>query len=162
VPRAASPGSDIRTFVIGAPGSEPARVTLSKIAKQGGTAPEGCDPSGGKCHFDMTEQSDFSASLTKALAEIAGQAVTCELPLPASKDKDFDPKLVNVIYSSGDSRDAQLIPEDTRTGCDTAQGWQYNEDVTRIRLCGSICTEVRTNPKARVDVILGCPVVAPE
>jgi len=162
VPRAASPGSDIRTFVIGAPGSEPARVSLSKIALKGGTAPEGCDPERGDCHFDMTRETDFSASLSSALAQIAGQAVTCELPLPAAKEKDFDPKLVNVIFSSGDSTTARLVPEDDRTGCDTAQGWQYNEDVTRIRLCGSVCTDVRTDPKARVDVILGCPVVAPQ
>jgi hypothetical protein len=67
-----------------------------------------------------------------------------------------------VIYSSGDSSDARLIPEDSRTGCDTAQGSQYNENVTRIRLCGAACADVRSNPKARVDVILGCPVIAPE
>jgi hypothetical protein len=160
--RAASPGSDIRTFVIGAPGSEPARVSLSKIARNGGTAPPGCDPAQGDCHFDMTRGADFSASLSEALAAIAGEAITCELPLPAAKDTDFDPKLVNVIFSSGDSSSARIVPEDTRTGCDTAQGWQYNDDVTRIRLCGSVCSDVRTDPKARVDVILGCPVVAPQ
>jgi hypothetical protein len=161
VPLAASPGADIRTFVIGAPGSEPARVVLSKIALKGGTAPQGCDPERGDCHFDMTREADFSASLSTALAQIAGEAITCELPLP-SKKKDFDPKLVNVIFSSGDSSNARLVPEDDRTGCDTAQGWQYNEGITRSRLCGSICSDVRTDPKARVDVILGCPVVAPQ
>jgi hypothetical protein len=103
-----------------------------------------------------------SASLTKALAAISGRAVTSELPLPAAKDDGFDPKLINVIYSSGDSSDARLVQEDSRSACDTAQGWQYNEDVTRIRLCGSVCDDVRSNPKARVDVILGCTVVAPQ
>ncbi|HKP62707.1 MAG TPA: VWA domain-containing protein, partial [Polyangiales bacterium] len=161
--RAASPGSDIRTFVIGAPGSEPARTSLSLIARQGGTAPAGCSPERGDCHFDMTREPDFSASLTEALVAIAGQAVTCELPLPAAaRGDDFDPKLVNVIYSSGDASNARLVPEDSRSGCESAQGWQYNADVTRIRLCGRVCDEVRADPKARLDVILGCPVVAPQ
>lgn len=132
------------------------------MAREGGTAAEDCDPSRGDCHFDVTRASDFSASLTKALTDIAGEAVTCELPVPAPEDGEFDPKLVNVIYSVGDVSTARVVPEDTRSGCETAEGWQYNEDVTRIRLCGTVCNDVRTNPKARVDVILGCPVVAPQ
>jgi hypothetical protein len=149
--------------VIGAPGSEPARTALSLIARKGGTAPAGCAPERGDCHFDMTREPDFSTSLSQALVSIAGQAVTCELPLPAAaRGDDFDPKLVNVIYSSGDSSSARLVPEDSRSACDSAQGWQYNDDITRIRLCGRVCDEVRADPKARLDVILGCPVVAPQ
>jgi hypothetical protein len=158
---AASPGSDIRTFAIGAPGSEGARTALSEIALKGGTAPPGCDPKQGNCHFDMTQQSDFSASLVRALGAIAGQAVSCELPVPAAEHGKLDPSLVNVVYSSGDASSAHVVPQDMRTGCDSAQGWQYSGDSTRIKLCGSICDDVRSNSKARVDVILGCPVVGP-
>jgi hypothetical protein len=150
---AASPGSDIRTFAIGAPGSEGARTALSEIALKGGTAPPGCDPKQGNCHFDMTQQSDFSASLVRALGAIAGQAVSCELPVPAAEHGKLDPSLVNVVYSSGDASSAHVVPQ--------AQGWQYNGDSTRIKLCGSICDDVRSNSKARADVILGCPVVGP-
>lgn len=89
-----------------------------------------------------------------------GTSQTCELPIPTTSD--FDPKLVNVIYSSGDTSTARIVPEDSLSGCDAAQGWQYNEQVTRIRLCGKVCDDVRSDPKVRVDVILGCPVVAPQ
>jgi hypothetical protein len=109
----------------------------------------------------MTQQSDFSASLVRALGAIAGQAVSCELPVPAAEHGKLDPSLVNVVYSSGDASSAHVVPQDMRTGCDSAQGWQYNGDSTRIKLCGSICDDVRSNRKARVDVILGCPVVGP-
>ena len=55
------PGVGIRTFVIGAPGSEAARTVLSQIAKNGGTGAPGCDPAQGNCHFDMTKGKDFGA-----------------------------------------------------------------------------------------------------
>jgi hypothetical protein len=51
VPKAAAPGVGIRTFVIGAPGSEPARTVLSTLAQRGGTGAPGCDPQLGNCHF---------------------------------------------------------------------------------------------------------------
>jgi hypothetical protein len=57
--RVDDPGSGIRTFVVGVPGSEPARTVLSSIAKQGGTAADGCDPQLGNCHFDMTMAKDL-------------------------------------------------------------------------------------------------------
>jgi hypothetical protein len=69
----------IRTWVIGAPGSENARSMLSQIAKAGGTAKAGCDvgnsPTTGNCHYDMT-QGDFATTFAKALQEILS-AVTC-------------------------------------------------------------------------------------
>jgi hypothetical protein len=161
VPKAASPGADIRTFVIGVPGSEPARAVLSEIALQGGTAPEGCDVDAGECHFDMTRQSDFAAALSRALTAITNRAASCELPLPSSSMSALDLNRVNVVYAPGDGSAARVIGQDARTGCDTAQGWQYSADSTRIVLCGAICDSVRSDAHARVDVVLGCPVQGP-
>jgi hypothetical protein len=56
----------IKTWVIGAPGSEPARHMLSNLARAGGTARKDCDPgndadpTSGNCHYDMTESSRAS------------------------------------------------------------------------------------------------------
>ena len=79
-PKAASYG--IQTWVIGAPGSEPARATLSNLAIAGGTrrsdtcTPGGADAAVGDCHYDMTTTGDFKAALQGALTHIM-EVVTC-------------------------------------------------------------------------------------
>ena len=163
VPKAAGPGVGIRTFVIGAPGSEPARSVLSQIAKSGGTAPEGCDVDAGNCHFDMTTQRDFDQALADALSQIAGRALSCVLPIPKPSGVELDPQLVNVIYSPADGSPPQLLSKDDRAPCDSgANGWQYADNSDKIRLCGPTCDRVRADRGARVDVVLGCPVHGPE
>jgi hypothetical protein len=164
VPKAIAPGADIRTFVIGAPGSEPARTVLSQIASRGGTGQAGCNPAAGDCHFDMTKQSDFSAALTGALAAISGMTTRCELPLPAADGKSdhVDLSRLNVVYTASQGGAARVVPQDTRLDCDRgANGWQYSTDTGTIRLCGSSCEQIRSDPSARLDVVLGCPVQLP-
>jgi hypothetical protein len=164
VPKAAAPGVGIRTFVIGAPGSEPARSVLSSIAKNGGTALPGCDVTAGTCHFDMTVRTQFDKALADALSQIAGRALSCELSLPTDHlDDDVDRKRVNVVYSPADGSAPTLIVQDDRAGCDDgADGWQYTADAKKIRLCGAACERVRADRGARVDVVLGCLVRGPE
>jgi hypothetical protein len=157
VPKAAAPGVGIKTFVIGAPGSEPARRVLSQIAKNGGTAQDGCDVALGNCHFDMTTQTSFDQALADALTKIAGRALSCELPMPRSDNVQVDPQLVNVVYSPPDRSKPSLILRDDRSPCDSgADGWQYADNATKIVLCGKACDKVRGNRGARVDVVLGC------
>jgi Mg-chelatase subunit ChlD len=163
VPKAASPGAAIRTFVIGVPGSESARSALSRIAKNGGTAPDGCDVQQGNCHFDMTMVADLGQALSKALTQIAGQTLSCEVELPAPEQGTLDLKLINVVYTPHGGSDAILLYQDNHAGCDQgADGWQYAADNTKIRLCGPTCDNVRADPNARVEVVLGCPVQGPQ
>jgi hypothetical protein len=82
-PKAA--GYGIQTWVIGAPGSEPARATLSNLAIAGTTRrSDACvpgsasDPTVGDCHYDMTT-GDFRTALEGALAHIM-EVVTCRDP----------------------------------------------------------------------------------
>ena len=76
-PQALSMG--IRTWVIGAPGSENARSMLSHLAKAGGTGKPNCNvgntPTTGNCHYDMT-MGDFATTFSMGLAEIL-TAVRC-------------------------------------------------------------------------------------
>jgi hypothetical protein len=161
VPKAAGPGVGIKTFVIGAPGSEPARSVLSQIAKNGGTAPSDCDVAKGNCHFDMTTQPNFDQALSDALSQIAGRALSCELPVPRPDGGQVDPLLVNVVYSPADGSEPSLILKDDRKACDSgADGWQYADNMAKIQLCGPSCDKVKKNPGARVDVVLGCAVRA--
>jgi hypothetical protein len=161
VPKAAGAGSHIKTFVIGVPGSEPARSVLSEIAQEGGTAADGCDPKLGNCHFDMTKESDLASALAKALAKITGQTIACELPVPQPDQGALDLGAVNVVYTPGKSgAQATLVTQDAHKPCEAgANGWQYTADHTQIRLCGALCDTIRADTGARVDVALGCPVV---
>lgn len=162
VPEAAGPGVGIKTFVIGAPGSEPARRVLSQIAVLGGTSQPGCSVEQGTCHFDMTRRPEFGAALAEALATIAGRTLSCELPLPSSIDSDVDPSRVNVVYTPSPGAKAEVILKDDRAACNAgANGWQY-AGAGRLRLCGPACDRIRTDLKARVDVVLGCRVRVPQ
>jgi hypothetical protein len=162
VPKALADGVNIRTFVVGVPGSEAARTVLSQIAKNGGTAAVGCDASLGNCHFDMTRERELGAALQRALQKIAGQTLTCDLALPRPKSGPVDLKLVNVVFTPNQAR-ARVLPQDNHAPCDGgADGWQYNAANDQIRLCGDTCTAVRGDRGARIDVVLGCPVIGPD
>lgn len=168
IPKAIS--VNIRTFVIGAPGSESNRGLLSKIAFTGGTAVnpdcdhESTDPEpGAECHFDMTATTNFAADLARALEQITGRtAEQCEFDVPAPDDDvEVDPTKVNVDYfENGDRMDAsrhvELLRDDTLPCDEGAEGWQYLEGNTRIRICGSVCERVRADPGPEVVVSLGC------
>jgi hypothetical protein len=80
-PKAAAYG--IKTWVIGAPGSEPARSTLSNLAIAGDTQRStdctpgsSANPTTGDCHYDMTT-GDFRVALQTALDHIMA-VVTCQ------------------------------------------------------------------------------------
>jgi hypothetical protein len=75
-------GVGIKTWVIGAPGSESGRATLSNLAIAGGTRRSSIctpgsttDPLVGDCHYDMT-MGDFESTLSEAVGHILS-VVTC-------------------------------------------------------------------------------------
>lgn len=158
---------NIRTFVIGAPGSELARGFLSDMAYRGGTAKQGgncnhSDPNGttGDCHFDMTNTQNFAADLSGALLDISGAALGCEFSVPVVPDAD--PTEVNVQYTLP-GQDPICIKQDETVACEQgANGWQFarNPDgsvnLNKVVLCGEYCDLVESNPSIQVDVILGC------
>ncbi len=161
VPNSALVG--IRTFAIGAPGSEKSRSFLSQIAWAGGTGKsptcnhKATPPDLGDCHFDLTDESvDLATELNAALAAITKEALTCEYDIPAADGGPVDYGRVNVIYSPANG-DSQLIPKDTSSACATADGWQYSADGKRIVLCGPACDTVRADDReGSVSIQLGC------
>ena len=156
---------NIRTFVIGAPGSEQARSLLSQIAWEGGTASStSCSHGGaradrGDCHFDMTESTDLAADLNAALQEISRTKIlSCEYAVPENPDgTGVDLNKVNVTFTPGGG-DAERIPQ-TDGDCDTDDGWQYSPDFAKIRLCGGVCDRVQADAEGEVSIELGCPTV---
>ncbi|MFT3770295.1 MAG: VWA domain-containing protein [Minicystis sp.] len=153
---------NIRTFVIGAPGSEPARAFLSQIAYAGGTprdpackhnpAPDDV----GDCHFDMTDPNlDFATALNDALSKISGKAIACELDVPTAVGDQVDYDKVNVTFTPGTGPDVDFF-QDNQPCNGGANGWQYNADKSKIELCGDACKMVKSDPKGKISIALGC------
>ncbi len=162
VARARSVG--IRTFVVGAPGSEAARSMLSEVAFQGGTARSASCSHGalavtdGDCHVDLSLTGQtFNTALSSALLEASRLAIPCEVELPANLDRnvvDFDRAVVRMVSGQGAT---SRIDEDRTAGCDDgANGWQYEDGHARVVLCGSACAALRNDRAAKITVELGC------
>lgn len=160
IPEAASAlGRGMKTFVIGSPGSEDARESLSQMAEAGGTAASDCSHDGPRyCHFDMTQEPDFAAALRDALASISGLALSCAYDIPEPPNGGtLDPAKVNVVFTPpGGER--EVILQSPNGGCTT--GWQYSADQTQIQLCGETCERVRSS-SGRLSLEFGCATRGP-
>jgi hypothetical protein len=154
---------NIKTFVIGAPGSEDGRSLLSQMA-YGGLTPRtsSCEhgdasASVGDCHFDMTTSTDFASELASALGSIAGDAsLSCQLDIPRNPSGGgVDLNQVNVTFTTGEGDVLHVLRDDN--SCEAgADGWQYSTDGTKIVLCGPICDRAR-NDGGEIEIVLGCP-----
>jgi von Willebrand factor type A domain-containing protein len=144
----------IRTFVIGSPGSEDARGSLSRMAEAGGTAATGCSHTGPAfCHFDMTRERDLAAGLGAALEAISGQALSCQYALPRPPAGEvLDPAKVNVLFTPQNGTE-ELIGQSLDPGC--ADGWRYSQDFSQIQLCAATCARVKSDDGA-VSLEFGC------
>lgn len=160
----------VKTFVIGAPGSEGSgsidddfRPVLSAMAKAGGMAPATCFTSTEPyCHYDLTNTNDLGASLEEALAVITG-AITCELAIPAPPDGEvFDEERVKMILTDNAGTATEIPWDKTATGTCPAGNdafWIYSSDKQSIILCGSACANAKAVTDGRLDVSFGCKAV---
>lgn len=124
-------------YVIGVPGSEVYADLLNQIAQAGGTART--DDDGGAQYYAVTttDQTAFTATLSKVAATITG---SCTLTLDAVPP---DPTLVNVFL------DGQPLAQ---MG---SNGWTI--DGATVTLLGSSCQEVVNGDVLDVRVVAGCP-----
>jgi hypothetical protein len=150
---------DIRTFVIGSPGSEAARDELSRMALGGLTSPDGCTHDGPEfCHFDMTQEEDFAAALNEALREITARALACDYEIPPAPF-GLDLKL-DAISVSLEAGDGTVLPLSRAAGNGCAGDWQVSEDGQTINICPDACDTVQNallqDPEARIQVRFEC------
>jgi hypothetical protein len=157
VEAAAAAARGIRTFVIGAPGSEDARGDLSRMAEAGGTATAQCSHAGPNyCHFDMTRETDLGAGLTNALSIISGVALSCRYAVPQPPTGSLlDPGKVNVLFTPPGGAQ-ELIGRSVDTSC--SEGWEYAQGETQIRLCGSTCDRVQAS-EGSLTLQFGCSTI---
>ncbi|MET0791057.1 MAG: hypothetical protein ABW061_06005, partial [Polyangiaceae bacterium] len=158
----AKASNNVRTFVIGSPGSEMSsqggmdmRPWLSAAATAGGTATPGCSDAGPAfCHLDMTQAPDFGAALQAGLASIAGQVVDpCTFTIPPPPNgQSIDPNLTNLILTAADGSAKLVLPDNSGT---CTEGWQF-DGTNQVVLCSQTCSEVKADPQAHVQVVFGC------
>lgn len=135
----------IKTFVVGLPG---VNVTIAnQIAAAGGTTSA----------VLATDPTKIEEGFRDALATVRGKALPCDFALPTKVLKgEVSYALVNVQYSKGGAPPAQTILQDA--ACTGGEGWRYDDPAkpTRVVLCPKTCETVRSDPKAKIDILLGC------
>lgn len=151
----------IRTFVVGVPGSEAFKATLSETAQIGGSGSSGCSHGGPNyCHFDMTGYTtpdELGSNLLAALGDIKGQVVSCVYEIPQNPEGGtIDYSYVNVRYTPGDGSAPQDLYYDE--AC-SGPGWHYDDatNPSKIMVCPDTCNTLKADLSPRVDVLFGCP-----
>jgi|SRR5688572_25878051 hypothetical protein len=153
----AATDEDVKTFLIGVPGSESNRRWMSEAAILGGTAPAGCSVDGGPngnayCHFDMTTAPDFAAALRAGLNTVLGVVSPCSFSFAEPPNgMMIDPTKINVLLNDGEE-DTLIVRDDVD---DCTEGWQLTSD-NKILLCSDTCERVQSNPGITVDLTFGC------
>jgi hypothetical protein len=150
---AAQGAPPVKTFVIGAPGSESAGSFLSQVAVNGQTPRSvDCSPAAANCHYQIGA-ANFQSDLQAALDQIAGQLQDCIFAIPQGSE-EVDPNKVNVVVeTSGGSIQ-------TYKDVSHQDGWDYtDESHTTIELFGPACEAYKAEEGAKVSIVLGCETV---
>lgn len=150
--QAAGGAPQIKTFVIGSPGSEGAGQFLSQLAVNGLTQKSpGCSPSAKDCHYQIG-QANFQQDLEMVLNEITGKISECVFALPAGED--VDPDYVNVVVETANGED-HIYKDTSHT-----DGWDYTDDThTKVELYGPACESFKAEKGAKVNIVLGCKTI---
>jgi hypothetical protein len=145
----------IQTYVIGVGTDrggnvQAALAALSQIAQAGGT--------GQALMVDTTQ--NVEQQFIDAMNKIRGAALqSCEFQIPAAgASGPLDFGKVNVTFTPNGGTQSELLQAPGAAQCPAAGGWYYDDAAhpTRVLLCPSTCQAVKADPKAQVDLLLGC------
>lgn len=152
---------NVKTFIIGSPGSEEGLAWLSMAAFMGGTGKPGCNPNAGAagplCHMDMTTATDFSAALREGLAQVVQAVSGCKFDVPtesADGTQQVDTNEINPIIKYGDGN-AELVGRDNASGESCTEGFRLLS-ATQLELCQDTCSRFMADSKATMQLIFGC------
>lgn len=127
--------ANIRTFVVGMPGSEVYARTLDALASVGGTA---------RATLPRYYAVSDAAALSSALTEIGSSVtISCDVELAQPPD---DPALVNVYF------DEQVVPRDPENG------WDYR-GAAAFSLSGDACRTLQSGAVREVQIAYGCQTI---
>ncbi len=138
----------IETHVIALQDTGLSLAPLNQIAAAGSA------DGAGLAHFvSVGEAGQTSSGIALALASVRDRVASCEIDVSASDAGTFDPHTVNVVASFGGIIDTLSYSPD----CATGNGWNYTDGTsTRIHLCSTSCSEVRSQASSQMFVSFGC------
>ena len=145
---AALQSSGVNTYAIGFEGSNPDQI--NQLALAGGT----------KQGIFVDPGPTAEQQLVMALNAIRGETLSCDFVMPAPSDLSMklDPKRVNVTFtpSLGSPGTFSQVPD--QSACGARKSWYYDVPASpsRVFLCPAACDLVRADPKAALEVLLGC------
>ncbi len=145
----------VSTYVVGVVDGTLAAnaANLSRVAVAGGTKrADGCEKTQ-SCFYPVSAKT-FEADITKAFADIEMKAFSCtfDVPTPAAGLPDYD--LVNVTLEDEAGKSTTVAHDAAKTS-----GWEFVAGKTKIQLFGAACTAVKTAPKTKVQVVVGCKTI---
>jgi hypothetical protein len=142
--------SSVKTFAIGAPGSELAADLLGEIAKRGGTARSpSCNALAGECHYQLLA-GDYENQLGEVLDTIAGLVGDCTFEVPNGNDQ-ANPDAVNVGIETKDG--IEVVYRDPNHN----DGWDFvSAEKDQVQLWGAACDLYNSAAQNRALIVLGC------
>jgi hypothetical protein len=142
--------NSVKTFAIGAPGSELASDLLGEVAKLGGTARSSdCSAFSGECHYQLLS-GDFENQLGEVLDTIAGLVGDCTFEVPNGNDQ-ANPEAVNVGIETKDG--IEPVYRDPNHN----DGWDFsNAEKSQVSLYGASCDLYNSAAANRALIVLGC------
>jgi hypothetical protein len=143
----------VRTFVMGVIDGDKGATpeNLSKVAKAGATGRTANCEATNECFYALNA-STFQQDIKQAFAEISLQAFDCTFNLPAGNALT-DPSKTNVEIETPNGKHA--ISKDTNH----QNGWDYLPNGTQIQLYGQACQDMKSQEKAKVNIVIGCKTV---
>jgi len=127
--------ANVRTFVIGMPGSEAYARTLDRLAVAGGTARPTMPH-----YYAVSDAAALQASLLEIGTSVA---ISCDVEL---EQPPSDPALVNVYF------DGELVPRDAE------HGWDYRAQAG-LSLLGDACRTLQSGGVREVQITYGCQTI---
>jgi hypothetical protein len=111
--------------------------------------------------FIVSPNEQLTEKFLAALNTIRGAVVPCEIDIPKATARPIDFGRVNVRVNDVAGR-RDLVYVERRDRCDAMRGgWYYDVDPktatpARVHLCESVCTGLKSDPKAQVELRFGC------
>ncbi len=137
----------VLTFAVGLVGSS--QATMDLIAQQGQT---------GQAFF-ISNSNNAEADFLATLHSIQTQSAPCAYAMPqAGPGEKVDPQLVNVTYQQGSATPDTFDQVTGAAACGAKGGWYYDDPQkpASINLCPATCQEVKADPTAKIQIVLGC------
>lgn len=139
----------VRTYVLGImDGPNGARGDLlSKVAVAGGTARTSNCSANDSCFYPV-DVSTFATTITSTLEKIARDAADCTFDVPETPGATMDEIDVTLVRTGG----PQILERDPKR----REGWDLLEGGKQFKLFGEACKTLKEDPKAKVQIVVGC------